>query len=95
MLRRVLVPFFFSLIATHGALAADAAALWSGKVQQILDVNCVKCHGVLEQKSGLELDRCMRLGFDAECVALLLSALLRPALIPAVPSRVQCLKRRF
>lgn len=27
-----------------------------GKVQKILDVNCVKCHGVLEQKGGLELD---------------------------------------
>lgn len=56
MLRRTLAPLLFTLTATHGALAADAAALWSGKVQQILDVNCVKCHGVLEQKSGLELD---------------------------------------
>ncbi|WP_395747036.1 DUF1549 domain-containing protein [Prosthecobacter sp.] len=36
--------------------AADAGALWAGKVRQILDVNCVKCHGVLEQKGGLELD---------------------------------------
>ncbi len=45
-----------SLSAASFTRAADAAALWSGKVRQILDVNCVKCHGVLEQKSGLELD---------------------------------------
>ncbi|MDB6137471.1 MAG: hypothetical protein JWO94_543 [Verrucomicrobiaceae bacterium] len=30
--------------------------MWSGKVQKIFDVNCVKCHGPLDQKSGLELD---------------------------------------
>ncbi|HTD67634.1 MAG TPA: DUF1549 domain-containing protein, partial [Candidatus Limnocylindria bacterium] len=35
---------------------ADADALWSGKIQPLFDVNCVKCHGVIEQKSGLELD---------------------------------------
>ena len=38
------------------AFAADAKTLWSEKVQKILDVNCVKCHGPLDQKSGLELD---------------------------------------
>ncbi len=36
--------------------AADGGAQGWGKVQGILDVNCVKCHGVLEQKGGLELD---------------------------------------
>lgn len=36
--------------------ARDAAALWSGGVQPLLDVQCVKCHGPIEQKSGLELD---------------------------------------
>ncbi len=58
MLRRVLVVLFLllSLTAWRDALAADAAVLWSGKVREILDVNCVKCHGVLEQKGGLELD---------------------------------------
>jgi len=42
----------------HRALCvrADAAALWTAKVQPLFDVQCVKCHGVLEQKSGLELD---------------------------------------
>lgn len=38
------------------ASAADAKALWEGRVQKILDVQCVKCHGPLEQKAGLELD---------------------------------------
>ena len=58
MQRRTLIFSFFILLrtATGAASAADAGALWSGKVRQILDVNCVKCHGVLEQKGGLELD---------------------------------------
>jgi mono/diheme cytochrome c family protein len=36
--------------------AGDAAALWTGKVQPLLDVQCAKCHGPIEQKGGLELD---------------------------------------
>ena len=56
MLRRIALPFLFSLTATHLANGADAAALWSTKVQPLFDVNCVKCHGPLDQKSGLELD---------------------------------------
>ena len=36
--------------------AGDAAALWTGKVQPLFDVQCAKCHGPLEQKGGLELD---------------------------------------
>lgn len=36
--------------------AADAAALWTGKVQPLFDVQCAKCHGPIEQKGGLELD---------------------------------------
>jgi mono/diheme cytochrome c family protein len=40
----------------RGALCGDARELWSSKVQPLFDVNCVKCHGPLEQKSGLELD---------------------------------------
>ena len=38
------------------ALGGDARELWSSKVQPLLDVNCTKCHGPIEQKSGLELD---------------------------------------
>src|SRR5580658_3129378 len=51
----VLVVWSF-LAAAQIARAADAAVLWTGKVQPLLDVNCVKCHGPLQQKSGLELD---------------------------------------
>jgi mono/diheme cytochrome c family protein len=58
MPRYVLIApiFCFSLTAASLLHGADAAALWSGKVRRILDENCVKCHGVLEQKGGLELD---------------------------------------
>lgn len=45
-----------SFALARWAGAADAAALWSGKVQPLFDVQCVKCHGPIEQKSGLELD---------------------------------------
>src|SRR5262245_43171479 len=37
------------------ALAGDQPAL-TADVQAILDRNCLKCHGPLEQKSGLRLD---------------------------------------
>lgn len=56
MLRRIALPFLFSLTAAQFAYGTDAATLWSTKVQPLFDVNCVKCHGPLEQKSGLELD---------------------------------------
>ncbi len=46
-----------SLIAAAPLFGADdARALWSGGVQPLLDQHCVKCHGPLEKKSGLELD---------------------------------------
>lgn len=46
------------IAATVGRVACggDAGELWSTKVQPLFDVNCTKCHGPLEQKSGLELD---------------------------------------
>ncbi len=53
MSRLFILPLFLSLGA---ARAGDAAALWTGKVQPMFDVQCTKCHGVLEQKGGLELD---------------------------------------
>lgn len=57
MLRRVITTaLLFSFAASPIADGADATALWSGKVQALFDVNCVKCHGPIEQKSGLELD---------------------------------------
>ncbi len=42
--------------AVRVALCGDASELWSTKVQPLFDVQCVKCHGPIEQKSGLELD---------------------------------------
>ena len=56
MHRKAVLPLLISLAAAHLAHGTDAAALWSSKVQPLFDVNCVKCHGVLDQKSGLELD---------------------------------------
>src|SRR5687768_14614519 len=40
----------------RGACGGEAQELWATKVQALFDVQCVKCHGPLEQKSGLELD---------------------------------------
>lgn len=56
MRRTVALPLLLSLAIAHLAHGTDAATLWSAKVQPLFDVNCVKCHGVLDQKSGLELD---------------------------------------
>jgi hypothetical protein len=43
------------VIAAASCLGGDET-FWSRKVQPLFDVHCVKCHGPLEQKSGLELD---------------------------------------
>jgi mono/diheme cytochrome c family protein len=57
MLRR---SCFFLCVVFQGlqsvAVSQDAAALWSQQVQPLFDQYCVKCHGPLEQHSGLELD---------------------------------------
>lgn len=50
---------------------SEASALWSGGVQRLLDVHCVKCHGPIERKSGLELDTPEGIGkggYDGEVV---------------------------
>src|SRR5947207_1154416 len=48
---------FFGLAAMLPARGADDARIFSSSgAQAILDKNCVKCHGPLEHKSGLELD---------------------------------------
>ena len=52
--------FFFtgwiSLLGLTASSGADAAVLWGRNVQPLFDVQCVKCHGPIERKSGLELD---------------------------------------
>src|ERR1700744_4172080 len=54
---RLIFAFLLSLTTLPLSHGADTAAqIWASKVQPLLDVNCVKCHGPLEQKSGLELD---------------------------------------
>ncbi len=57
------IPRFTKVLATLLGLGwtvvvtgADAGTLWSTKVRPLFDVHCVKCHGPIEQKSGLELD---------------------------------------
>ena len=55
MLTRLSTAALFCL-AAHSANAGDAAEIWARKVQPLFDVQCVKCHGPIEQKSGLELD---------------------------------------
>ena len=44
------------LAGADHASGADPATLWSAKVQPLLDLQCVKCHGPIEQHGGLELD---------------------------------------
>jgi len=55
MLRRSLL-IIAATVAGPLLRAEDARTLWNGGVQALLDANCVKCHGPLKQKSGLELD---------------------------------------
>ena len=56
LIRRIVLSVLISFVAGHVARGADAAALWAGKVQPLLDVQCSKCHGLIEQKGGLQLD---------------------------------------
>jgi len=53
---KAVLTFLLAFASAHLACGADAAALWSRKVQPIFDANCVKCHGLIQQKSGLALD---------------------------------------
>ena len=56
MTSRSALTLLVCLATAHAASGADAASLWVRKVQPLFDVQCVKCHGPIEQKSGLELD---------------------------------------
>ncbi|MEZ5325379.1 MAG: DUF1549 domain-containing protein [Verrucomicrobiales bacterium] len=53
---RYILTCLLVFVATRFASGEDASALWVEKVQPLFDVACVKCHGPIEQKSGLELD---------------------------------------
>jgi mono/diheme cytochrome c family protein len=55
----VRTPYIALVLALCGAAIAqadDAARLWSEQVQALFDVQCVKCHGPIEQNAELELD---------------------------------------
>ncbi len=51
----LVVPLSLLLLACP-ASAADTVASWHTRIQPLLDTHCVKCHGPIEQKAGLELD---------------------------------------
>src|ERR1700753_2146966 len=53
---RAAVSALLILAAVQIMGATDADPLWKSKIQPLFDVNCVKCHGPMQQKSGLELD---------------------------------------
>src|SRR5688572_5544220 len=68
---KVVLTFLLILASARFACGAAAPALWSNKVQPIFDANCVKCHGLIERKIGLELDSpeaVMKGGNDGEVV---------------------------
>ena len=56
MFLKTSLTLLLSLALPGLARAAEADALWVGKVQPLFDIQCTKCHGPIEQKSGLELD---------------------------------------
>ena len=50
---RSLIILFFATPILRGE---DARGLWSNGIEALLDQHCVKCHGPLKRKSGLQLD---------------------------------------
>ena len=56
MRREIALVLLLACALCHSARGVDAAKLWVEKVQPVFDVQCVKCHGPIQQKSGLELD---------------------------------------
>ena len=47
----ILPAFAFPfVIALAAAKAADPAALWSAKIQPLLDLHCIKCHGLIDSR---------------------------------------------
>ena len=47
-----------SVLVAGGVRAGEAEALWEAHVRPMVDEQCVKCHGPIEEKSGLEGRRC-------------------------------------
>lgn len=55
-LRHLPSALLLLLAAAGSVIGADPQALWSAKVQPLLDLHCVKCHGPIERHGGLDLD---------------------------------------
>src|SRR5262245_10608158 len=95
-----LQPIFLVIAAmcvANDSRAADQLSLPVG-IQAILDRNCVKCHGPLEQNAGLRLDSAAGLlrGSDDGPIAKIgdpggskLLAVLAPSADPHVPPKKQ------
>ncbi|MES2706036.1 MAG: DUF1549 domain-containing protein [Verrucomicrobiota bacterium] len=56
MVHHILLSLLLLAPASGVLHAADADAMWTKHVRPLLDATCVKCHGPLEEKSGLILD---------------------------------------
>ncbi len=54
--RLLTLLLFLLLPLPRICVGADASGLWARKIQPLFDLQCVKCHGPIEQKGGLELD---------------------------------------
>jgi hypothetical protein len=53
------MKYWMLLLWVHAAgwaVAGDAAVLWEERVRPMVDEQCVKCHGPIEEKSGLVVD---------------------------------------
>lgn len=71
MVRGFPFTLILSLATASSLRGADASLLWSENVQSLFDVQCVKCHGPIEQKSDLELDTpesVLRGGYEGKVV---------------------------
>jgi len=56
-MHRLAIPtVLVALLAGLAARGADAGTLWATRVRPLFDVQCLKCHGPIERKGGLELD---------------------------------------
>lgn len=56
MPRDTILTFLLLAASAVWLRAEEASALWANKIQPLFDVQCSKCHGPIQQKSGLELD---------------------------------------
>ncbi|MCW5558817.1 MAG: DUF1549 domain-containing protein [Verrucomicrobiae bacterium] len=56
MFRRPSIVILLALCVPCAVIGAEARLVWSSRIQPLFDVQCVKCHGPIEQKGGLELD---------------------------------------